>query len=169
MKKPMPVPIEDIASEQLHLTILEVHLCEGLSILGQTCFTDGLAEIYDPENDEYREIPVKAGSVLIDSDTFLKRNFGTKRNTIAHECVHCVYQRKYYVAAKRLGNQQPVVYREPAGIGDDPFSKKRTDEDWMEWQANNIAPRILMPNQTVGEAFQMVLDLSKQNQFVYCQ
>ena len=37
----------------------------------------------------------------------------------------------------------------------------------MEWQANNIASRILMPKQTVGEAFQIVLDLSKQNQFVY--
>lgn len=78
-----------------------------------------------------------------------------------------MYHRKYYVAANRLGNQQTVAYRKPAGIGDDPFSKKWTDEDWMEWQANNIAPRILIPKQTVGKAFQMVLNLSKQNQFVY--
>mgnify|MGYP006879989559 CR=1 FL=1 len=163
LEKPMPVPIEDIAREQLHLTILEIHLSEDLSILGQTCFTDVLAEIYDLENDEYREIPVKARTVLIDPDTFLKRNFGTKRNTIAHECVHWVYHRKYYVAANRLSNQQTVAYREPAGIGDDTFSKKLIDEGWMEWQANNINPRILMPKQTVGEAFQMVLDLSKQN------
>lgn len=88
LENPMPVPIENIARDQLHLTILEAHLSEDLSILGQTCFTDGLAEIYDPGNDEYREIPVKAGTVLIDPDTFLNRNFGTKRNTIAHECIH---------------------------------------------------------------------------------
>lgn len=84
LENPMPVPIENIARDQLHLTILEAHLSEDLSILGQT----GLAEIYDPGNDEYREIPVKAGTVLIDPDTFLNRNFGTKRNTIAHECIH---------------------------------------------------------------------------------
>ena len=100
LENPMPVPIENIARDQLHL-----------SILGQTCFTDGLAEIYDPGNDEYREIPVKAGTVLIDPDTFLKLNFRTKRNTIAHECVHWVYHRKYYVTANRLGNQQTVAYR----------------------------------------------------------
>lgn len=122
----MPVPIENIARDQLHLTILEAHFSEDPSILVQTCFTDGLTEIYDPGNDECREIPVKAGTVLIDPDTFLKRNFGTKRNTIAHKCVHWVYHRKYYVAANRLGNQQ-----------------------------------------TVGKVFQMVLNLSKQNQFVY--
>lgn len=77
-----------------------------------------------------------------------------------------MYHRKYYVTANRLGNQQTVADREPAGIGDNPFSKKWTDEDWMEWQANNIAPRILMPKQTVGEAFQMVLDESKKNPYV---
>lgn len=124
LENPMPVPIENIVRDQLNLTILEAHLSEDLSILVQTCFTDGLAEIYDPGNDEYRATPVKAGTMLIDPDTFLKRNFGTKRNTIAHECVHWVYHRKYYVAANRLGNQQTVAYREPAGIGDDPFSKK---------------------------------------------
>lgn len=47
--KPMQVPIEDIAREQLHLTILEVHLSKDLRLLGQTCFTDGLTEIYDSE------------------------------------------------------------------------------------------------------------------------
>lgn len=83
--------------------------------------------------------------MLIDPDTFLKRNFGTKRNTIAHECVHWVYHRRYYIAANRLGNKQSIAYREPAGIGYDTLPKKWSDEDWMEWQANNIAPRILMP------------------------
>lgn len=145
LEKPMPVPIEDIARHQLHMAILEVHLSEDLSILGQTCFTDGLAEIYDPENDEYRGIPIKGGTMLIDPDTFLKRNFGTKRNTIAHECVHWVYHRRYYIAANRLGNKQSIAYREPAGIGYDTLPKKWSDEDWMEWQANNISPRILMP------------------------
>lgn len=57
---PMAVPIEQIAKEKLHLIIKEYHLSEDLSILGQMCFTDGYVEIYDPKEDEYKEVPVKA-------------------------------------------------------------------------------------------------------------
>ena len=33
LEKPMPVPIEDIARDKLHLTILNLHLSEDLSVL----------------------------------------------------------------------------------------------------------------------------------------
>ena len=62
---------------QISHNIIERHLSEDLSILGQMCFTDGLAEIYDPINDEYREIMVTAGTMIVDPDTFAKRNLGT--------------------------------------------------------------------------------------------
>ena len=44
IKKPMCVPIEHIATEVMHLKVVEHHLSEDLSILGQMCFTDGMAE-----------------------------------------------------------------------------------------------------------------------------
>lgn len=84
LEKPMAVPIEEIARDKLHLLIKEFHLSEDLSILGQMCFTDGLVEIYDPSEDEYREVFVKAKTMIIDPDTYLKRNFGSRRNTVAH-------------------------------------------------------------------------------------
>lgn len=88
LKTPMCIAIEKIAIEIMHLKVVEHHLSEDLSILGQMCFTDGMAEIYDPVNDEYREIFVKAGTMIIDPDTYAKRNLGSKRNTMAHECYH---------------------------------------------------------------------------------
>lgn len=166
LSSPMPIPIEQIAREKLHLDIKEYHLSEDLSILGQMCFTGGLVEIYDPVNDEYREVSVKANTMIIDPDTYLKRNFGSKRNTIAHECVHWVYHRKYHLAAYKLDPSRASAYRCPVETKDERFKEAWTDDDWMEWQANGIAPRILMPKQTVGEAFQMVIDRSKQNAFV---
>jgi len=43
---PMAVPIEEIAKKKLGLTVVERRLTEDFSILGQMCFTGGLAERY---------------------------------------------------------------------------------------------------------------------------
>ena len=69
LKTPMCIPIEHIVTDVMHLKVVEHHLSEDLSILGQMCFTDGIAEIYDPVNDEYREIFLNAGTMIIDPDT----------------------------------------------------------------------------------------------------
>lgn len=164
--KPMPVPIEEIAREKLHLLIKEFHLSEDLSILGQMCFTDGLIEIYDPSEDEYREVFVKAKTMIIDPDTYLKRNFGSRRNTIAHECVHWICHRNYFLAMEALKEGRAIAQRCSAEAKNESFKDVWTDVDWLEWQANSIAPRILMPKETVAEGFEIILDRSKKNKFI---
>lgn len=166
LESPMAVPIEQIATEQLKLTIQEHRLSEDLSILGQMCFTDGLVEIYDQAEDEYREIFVKAKTMIIDPDTYLKRNHGSRRNTISHECVHWLYHRRYFMALEALEEGRAVAHRCPVETKDEIQKEVWTDEDWLEWQANGIAPRLLMPRETVEDAFQMVIDRSKKNPFV---
>ncbi len=166
LKTPMCVPIEYIATEVMHLTVLEHHLSEDLSILGQMCFTDGLAEIYDPVNDEYREIYVKAGTMIIDPDTYAKRNLGSKRNTIAHESYHWFRHRRYHLAAAQYAGQIKPVYRCPTTPKSESIKAGWTDEDWMEWQANNVAPRILMPRETVRLVFDQMCEESLRNPFV---
>ena len=166
LEKPMPVPIEEIARDKLHLLIKEYHLSEDLSILGQMCFTDGLVEIYDPSEDEYREVFVKAKTMIIDPDTYLKRNFGSRRNTVAHECVHWIYHRNYFLAMEALKEGRAVAQRCPVEAKDEYFKDVWTDVDWLEWQANGIAPRILMPKETIADGFQMIIDRSKKNKFV---
>jgi Zn-dependent peptidase ImmA (M78 family) len=41
-----------------------------------------------------------------------------------------------------------------------------SDDMWMEWQAVNVAPRILMPVQSLGDKFQGLLVESKSNSLV---
>ena len=106
---PMPVPIEDIARKKIGLMIIEERLTEDLSILGQMCFTKGLAEIYDKENDEYREILVRGGTMIIDPDTLIERNLGCKRNTVSHECVHWTEHRNYHLMAA-VKNSKTFAY-----------------------------------------------------------
>lgn len=166
LRTAMAVPIEMIARDILHLNIIERHLSEDLSILGQMCFTDGLAEIYDPINDEYREIMVTAGTMIVDPDTFAKRNLGSMRNTIAHECYHWFRHRRYHIMAAELESRVSPASRCPTEIKNEQYTNEWTDEDWMEWQANNVAPRILMPIETIDIVYRNMADESLKNQFV---
>ena len=144
LKQPMEVPILDIARKKMGLRVVERRLSEDFSILGQMCFTNGLAEIYDSQNDEYREVKVRYGTIIIDPDTIVKRNEGCKNNTIAHECFHWHKHRDYYIAASVIDKTKSSI-RSPFENKTESIKTAWTDEDWMEWQARRIAPRILMP------------------------
>ena len=54
LQQPMAVPILEVARKQMGLQVVERHLTEDFSILGQMCFTNGVAEIYLKETDEYK-------------------------------------------------------------------------------------------------------------------
>lgn len=147
---PMAVPIDYVARHRMGLRIVERRLTEDLSILGQMCFTSGLAEIYDKDTDEYREVRVRYGTMIIDPDTVAKRNEGCKNNTIAHECFHWHKHRDYHIATS-VHAQNKAIERHCEYYGKPEETQPQwTDEDWMEWQARGIAPRILMPVQTFG-------------------
>lgn len=148
LEEPVPVPIRDIARKKLGLKVLERHLTEDLSVYGQMCFTNGVAEIYDPENEEYKEIRVRWGTMIIDPDTLTKRNIGCMNNTIAHETVHWWKHRDYHILQSVIDKRLSKVYKCPTAELDEGKQEVWTDEEWMEWQAVNLAPRILMPFQT---------------------
>lgn len=165
--EPMATPIANIAKTQMGLTILEKRLTEDFSILGMMCFTSGRAEIYDRDEGEYREIMVKRGTMIIDPDTLIQRNVGCMNNTIAHETFHWFKHRNYHILQSSVQGRQSVAFRCPTVFTADEHSNSMwTDEDWMEWQAKGIAPRILMPKQTVGLIFERFLLESKANPFI---
>lgn len=166
LNTPIAVPITMIAQEKMGLTILEHRLTEDFSVLGQMCFTSGATEIYDRDNDEYKMLEVKKGTMIIDPDTLTLRNFGCLNNTIAHESYHWYKHRNYHILRSILDDKQSVALRCPSYQKDEQYEKRWDDVDWMEWQANGIAPRILMPVQTVGAVFESLLEKSKQNLYV---
>ena len=151
---PMPIPIKDIAEQKMGLTIIKNRLTEDFSIFGQMCFTGGLAEIYNRDEEEYREIMVKPGTMIIDPGTLFQRNLGCMNNTITHESFHWFKHRNYHILQSVIDERRSVAFRCPADPKSEELKKVWTDEDWMEWQANGIAPRILMPKQTVGAVFE---------------
>jgi len=145
LETPMTVPIEEIAVQTMELQIRRIHLSEDLSILGQVFFSSGVAEIYKKDDDEYVYEQVEKGTMFIDPDVATERNIGSERNTIAHECVHWNIHRTYHSVQVMAGGEQAVAFRCPTEPPSEQFNSRWTDEDWMEWQANGIAPKILMP------------------------
>lgn len=81
------------------------------------------------------------------------RNIGTANNTIIHECVHWDRHKRAFElqsilegGAKHISCE--IVEGEYNGIGPNESALK-----WMEWQANQLAPRILMPAKTTKWLF----------------
>jgi hypothetical protein len=163
---PMAIPIMQIARERMGLTVLNQTLTEDLSIFGQMCFTGGLVEIYDKDEDEYREIEVKRGTIIVDPDTFFQRNLGCVNNTVAHECFHWFRHRTYHFMQTVLDGKRSVACRCPVDGKKEKFNTKWTDEDWMEWQASGIAPRILLPRETFSDMVDRFLRESSSNPFI---
>ncbi len=156
--EPMALPIESIATEGLRLNVEYLHITDDFSELGKIFFTDGMTEIYLDESDEYIRRPVQAGTVFIDQDVKEKYHRGCERFTLAHECVHWDQHRMHYLLQQTdISDGMAVAQRCPK----ETFSGKleRTDEDWMEWQANGIAAAILMPKNTfLRKASEIVSD-----------
>ena len=142
---PMAVPIMKIARERMGLRIIEAHLSEDFSILGQMCFTNGVEDIYDKESEEFHAVKVRYGTIIIDPDTIKKRNEGCKNNTVAHECYHWHKHRDYHISISLQKSSKSIMQICKYDEKPESTYSSWTDEDWMEWQANGVAPRIIMP------------------------
>ena len=88
---------------------------------------------------------IEEGTVYVDENKAFIRGIKSTRNTVIHECVHWFYHRKYFnllhvlnPKTKRLNCKEVTMKNE-----------EPTDLFYMEWQANSIAPRILVPTRTL--------------------
>ncbi len=141
----MCVPISAIA-ESMGLTIIQGRcLTDDFSIFGEICFSAGNVELLDLFKCSKSTVEVSRGTILIDAYTFWERNLGCVNNTIAHEVFHW-YKHRMYAAIKHiLRKERFVACRCPSNAVYPEKDMPWTDEQCMEWQANSLAPRILMP------------------------
>lgn len=138
-----PIAVEpQILAERMGLDVIISDITKDLSIFGQIYFHDSEAEFYDSTKDELVTTPVKARTIFVDSKAYFLRNLGAVNNTIVHECVHWDKHRKAF-ELERLYNSDAsrIKCQVVGGIKD----SNRDATDWMEWQANSLAPRIQMP------------------------
>lgn len=140
LTQPTPVPVETIVSE-MGLSIHQEKLTIDNSVFGKMVFKDTDVEVI--EDEQLVSEHFNKGSILVDKDVVFKRNVGSYNNTVIHECVHWELHKVFHEVKMVLDKDHSQVSSwTEENLAD---SSMWTSLDWMEWQDNGIAPRILMP------------------------
>ena len=133
----------DILSNNMGLNIITRSISKDKTIFGQIFFSDAIVELYNEEKEEYEKVKISKNTILVDNKAAYLRSLGSRNMTIAHECVHSYYHRKAFLFAKMFNND--LKYIECLIDGTMNNTKDNDTADWMEIQANALAPCILMP------------------------
>lgn len=159
--KPMPLPIDKIINK-MGLIKKEIRLSRHMKLFGQIMLEDGVISSYNDDKKIYETVHVKKGTIVIDPAAYFMRNIGNINNTIIHECFHWYRHRKYYEIKELCGEHN---YSIKCRV-DEPIEHQRrwNSKEWMEWQANGITPRILMPKEPfIRMADKLLGDCNEQN------
>ena len=97
---------------------------------------------------------IQSGTILINLDKTHERPKSAYRNAMIHEAVHWFFHRNYFELRQLLDNKQNCMICYKA-----EEQTLQTELIWMEWQARNLAPRILMPKKA---ALKKLEEISKE-------
>ena len=147
-KKALPEPcwVDPIElATGMKLNIRRQRITEDGTVFGRSFFCECDSEVYDAEKGELVKERIPAKTVLVDPNVAFMRNLGAYNNTIVHECVHWDLHQKAFALARLYDkNLSNVSCKVSGGVP----GHERDAVDWMEWQANALAPRIQMPKAT---------------------
>jgi Zn-dependent peptidase ImmA (M78 family) len=88
------------------------------------------------------------------------RNLGSVNNTIIHECVHWDLHKKFFELEKLYNKEaRSIRCQVQEGIRTE---SNLSPLDWMEWQANALAPRILMPVKQTRQKIEELIEKNKR-------
>lgn len=152
--QPMAIPVEEVV-QKLGMQLYYAPLDD--SVFGKTYFGKEKVVVYDNlvKKSEI-EIITEPGTMLINPNVYFMYNIGTANNTIIHECVHWDRHRRPFELQKLLTGDSNHISCEIIevydGIPEDAPALK-----WMEWQANQLAPRILLPAEMFKKVYNNAL------------
>lgn len=139
-----PVQVDPhILASTLGLTIDVRNIKEDSSIFGQLFFESTDALFYNERTGKEEPAHIEAGTILVEPNLFILRNLGSVNNTIVHECVDWVKHKKTFALAKLYNSHISSISCEIIGGASSPMAQSATE--FMERQANQLAPRIQMP------------------------
>lgn len=154
LKKATKLDLEALIENDLEVEIDYQNLDKDHQILGATIFRDGYMEVYNNEKKELKKF--KSNTMIFDiqlSEDY--KQAGRFLFTLAHEIGHWVLHKKYFFIDE--GQQSIFDYcskEEKSSIicakrseTDMIRVRKKTEQEWVEWQADNFASSILMPKQ----------------------
>ncbi|WP_105206144.1 ImmA/IrrE family metallo-endopeptidase [Streptococcus suis] len=145
LEEPRSLDIPELITS-LDIQLIEQRLSQDNSIFGEIVFKDMLIGVLD-EDEAPCEIEVSKGTIVVDPTIKDFRNQGSYNNTVVHEIVHWILHRSYQECRMLLDGDARTSFVDSAC----ELNVKWRDADWMEWHANGIAPRLLMPKKTTKQ------------------
>lgn len=152
LAEPISLPVDEII-KKMNLKICYSPLTD--SIFGRTYFADSEEMIYDQRGNLVKSV-VKKGTIMMNHNVSFMESVGNENNTKIHECVHWEYHKKFFELQLLLNPENKAMSCTTV----DKYIKQGTlaeEIEWMEWQANQLAPRILMPERTTKQKFREIL------------
>ena len=141
LEAPAPIPIESIMERAYGLKLDYQYIRRNGRVLGLIVFEDSMIPVYECEDRKgYKLMPVKAGVVIVDASLLRSGSDGRYRFTCAHELVHKIIHRDFFMA-------QGGTAAMTEAVNDSDVEKT------IERQANRMASYLLMPKSTVEKAF----------------
>lgn len=141
--EPVWVEPKELA-KNLGLNIAHCHITEDGSVFGRIFFYDTVTEIYDPEKECMVKKKARARTIIVDPEAAFQNNIGALNNTIIHECVHWVLHRKAFMLEHLYNKELTQI---GCAVRGGIVGNSKDSTEWMEWQANALAPRIQMPRE----------------------
>lgn len=159
LSAPVAVDVREFA-QRLGLTVEERRLSRGATIFGEMIFSDCKADYYDDSARRYVSFGAAAGTILVDPEIYFLRTLGSWNNTVIHECVHWIKHRRVFELERLYDENVSRIRCKVAESAAD--EQKRSDTEWMEWHANALAPRILMPRRTFRQKADEIISRYKR-------
>ncbi|WDC83299.1 hypothetical protein PL321_11010 [Caloramator sp. mosi_1] len=151
--------LPQIIVERMGLELLEMNITKSSKAFGQIVFDDCEFEYFDIEKIVTKKIYQK-GTIIVDPKNYFMRNLGSVNNTIIHECVHWELHRKYFELVNLYNEYKKYIL---CNITETTKPKQGwSPYEIMEWQANALAPRILMPAKQTKEKIEELIEKNKK-------
>ena len=142
LRNAIPVPASVIA-RKLGLSVQYACIDSDGEVLGKIFFEDSATAVHDTPGGMSRILSVARGTILVNQHPEGRYDTRAYNNTILHECVHWLLHRQAYQLQKANDPQlTSIACRRSSAL---QRSSEWTPQERMEWQANALAPRILMP------------------------
>ncbi|MGI6771274.1 MAG: ImmA/IrrE family metallo-endopeptidase [Acholeplasmataceae bacterium] len=143
--KPQPINVDKLA-EKMGLKVIDRSITKDKTVFGQIFFSDTNVKLYNNLTNQYEKTLVTQNTILVDSGAAYLRSYGSRNMTVAHECVHFYYHINAFYFAKLFSEE--LKYIECQVDGTMRNAESNETANWMEIQANGLAPYILMPEES---------------------
>lgn len=160
LTRPQPLNIELFAEQYLDACLELRPITPNRSILGVTVFNGGFVPVYDNMIGKLVPLEVPERTIMIEQGIINTHEPGRFNFTLAHEAAgHLACHADVSICTGTICRQEKgaaVFMCRPEGASYAP-GRKKSPEEWLEWQADYMAGAILMPAATVAMAIEEIL------------